>query len=152
MFASGSEVPEASKETAPPVCGTAGEYVNAAVGPTTTRRVCDAEPVRPVSSVTVRPTVNVPYSEYVWNAMRPAPVSPSPKVHAYEMIVPSSREADPSNWTWSPTIGLAGAVVKDAFGGPPARGRASSVEREDVGSERQRGPRHHRPPNRDPPP
>ena len=47
----------------------------------------------------------------------PLPVTPSPKSHAYVVMVPSgSKLEDASNATVCPTVGLVGLNVNDAVG------------------------------------
>jgi len=55
---------------------------------------------RPASSRTTKAAVNVPFEAYACDIVRSAPVAPSPKVHAYETIVPSeSVDVEPLNVT-----------------------------------------------------
>ena len=53
----------------------------------------------------------MPAAVYVLLGVAPLPVVPSPKLHAYEAIVPSaSLEAAPLNVTAVPTVAVAGPV------------------------------------------
>ena len=73
---------------------------------TVTERV--TEPVAPLSSVTVNVTVNVPSAVYVWLAVAPVALDPSPNAHAYPATVPSgSLDPDPLTAAVRPlTVGV----------------------------------------------
>jgi hypothetical protein len=77
-------------------------YVNAATGGlcVDTVTIFDVEFVKALLSVTVRVIVLSPAVAYVWVAVVPVPVVPSPQAHAYDDTVPSgSDDVDPSTET-----------------------------------------------------
>ena len=76
-----------------------------------------SEALAPLLSVTVRRTEYEPGAEKTWLAVAPVPVVPSPKLQAYETIVPSgSWDAVASNVTDCPAVGPEGDEVNDATG------------------------------------
>ena len=108
------------KNTVWPVVGDVGENEKAAVGFTgvVTVTVCVVVPVRPLLSVTVKRTTNVPALAYVLVVETPVPMVPSPKSHAYEVIVVADALVDPDPLTataW-PTAGEAGEKLRLAVG------------------------------------
>ena len=116
------------KNTVAPTPGADGENVNVAVGnadappvddPTVTGKVLEAE--SPRSLVTVTVTLNVAATVNVCVTVRPVPLVPSPKVHAYDVIcvAPVPIElVDASNVTGTFTTTGVGDIVNAAVGVP----------------------------------
>jgi hypothetical protein len=88
-------------------CGAVGEMTKSALGVATplTDTVCDTDAERPRSLVTVSVTLNVAAVENACDTVWPAPVPPSPKFHANEVIADAPVPgvlADASNVTATP--------------------------------------------------
>src|SRR5439155_19151276 len=81
---------DALKFTCWPTSGAAGDTTNAAAGfaPAPTVTLCETEFVRPMLSVTVRVTMNVPALLNECVVVTPDPRPPSPKSHWNDTIVP----------------------------------------------------------------
>jgi len=73
----------------------------------------------PSLSVTVSVTAYVPSVPYVCEEVTPLPVNVSPKLQAYDAMVPSSDDADPSNEHVSPLQEDVNDGIGGWFGGGP---------------------------------
>src|SRR5712691_4989353 len=119
MVPSGSALAPALKLTVEPVTVLLPVTVKLATGDlsmTTTFTLF--APVLPELSVTVKVTVNVPAMAYTCVAVTPVAVPPSPKVQAYDAIVPPGSTLAPAlKLTVEPVTVLLPVTVKLATGG-----------------------------------